>query len=63
MSVIPNDPCRDRAGSGPPSRTDRNSGLPRETDEIGDDEEVSGEAHVDDHGQLVLKALAVWCCY
>ena len=42
------------AGRGAAARADRDAVAPRVVDEVGDDQEVAGEAHRVDHAELVL---------
>ncbi len=48
-----------RAGTGAAARTDGHAVLARPPDEVGDDEEVAGEAHLTDHIEFLLQALAI----
>ncbi len=52
-------PGDERAGAGPASRPDRNVLRLRPFDEVGDDEEVAGELHLDDDVELEGEALVV----
>ena len=52
-------PGDDRAGARAAARPDRNALRLRPLDEIGDDQEIAGETHVDDDVELEGEALAV----
>ena len=52
-------PGDDRAGAGAAAGTDRNALRLRPLDEVGDDQEVAGEAHLLDDAELELEALAI----
>jgi hypothetical protein len=48
-----------RAGAGAAARPDRNAMLLRPFDEVGDDQEVGGEAHVDDDAGLEVEPVEI----
>ena len=52
-------PGDDRAGARAAARADRNALRLRPLDEVGDDQEVAGEAHLDDDVELEVEPLAV----
>ena len=47
-----------RAGAGAAARADRHAVLARPADEVGDDQEVAGEAHLADDAELGLRGAA-----
>ena len=52
-------PGDDRAGAGAAARPDRDVVRLRPFDEVGDDQEVAGEAHAGDDVELVIEPLAI----
>ena len=55
-------PGHHRAGARPPARPHRDVVAFGPFDEIGDDQEVAGIAHIGDHAEFVFEALAVRPC-
>ena len=52
-------PGNDRPRAGSATRTDRNPVVLRPFDEVGDDQEIAGEAHLDDDVELELQPVAI----
>src|SRR6185436_2368449 len=54
-------PCDQASGGRAPARPDRDALILGPVDEVGDDEEVPGEAHLVDDAELVAQPLLVAC--
>ncbi len=59
MSVMPSAVRDERAGARAAARPHRHAVVTRPADEIRHDEEVAGESHLADDGQLDFESLAV----